>query len=186
MNTSDAGQLAAEDRRILLAAAREAIRCAIEGERFIPPRASPALERPAGAFVTLRRSGALRGCIGVLDSSRPLLDSVADAAVSAATRDHRFGRLTRDELSECSLEISVLGAFVEVADPEEIVLGRDGALLRAGSRSGLFLPQVATEQGWDLETFLNHLCLKAGLAPGTWRRPDARIERFTAEVFGEE
>jgi AmmeMemoRadiSam system protein A len=182
---SEAGPLSEQERARLLAAARQAIRCAIENETFERHDSTAAMERRAGAFVTLRRRGELRGCIGMLDTSRPLLDSVTDAAVAAATRDHRFSRLSRMELDDCDLEISVLGDFVEVTDPQEVEVGRDGVLLRAGFQSGLFLPQVATEQGWDRETLLDHLCLKAGLPPGTWRRPDATLERFTAEVFGE-
>ena len=182
---SETRELDADERARLLTAARNAIRCVIEDETFARPETTPAMERKAGAFVTLRRRGALRGCIGMLDPGTPLVDSVTGAAVAAATRDHRFSRLTRWELDECDLEISVLGEFIEVSRPEEIMVGRDGVLLRAGHQSALFLPQVATEQGWDRDTLLDHLCLKAGLATGTWRRPDARLERFTAEVFGE-
>lgn len=177
--------LEAGDRAVLLAAAREAIRCALEGERFVRPEVPVSLEVPGAAFVSLHRRGELRGCIGILDADRALFTSVTDAAVAAATRDHRFAQLTRRELDEADIEISVLGPFVKVDDPEQIVVGRDGLYLRAGTNGGLLLPQVATENGWDRDTFLDHLCRKAGLAPGTWRRPDARIERFTAEVFGE-
>jgi len=184
--TRESDLLDAPEREALLAVAREAIRCALEQRPFVRPETTDAMERPAGAFVTLRKSGDLRGCIGMLDAKRPLVDSVADAAVAAATRDHRFFRLTSEELDECDLEISVLGPFQEVETPDEIVVGRDGVLLRAGPYSALFLPQVATEQGWDRDTLLDHLCVKAGIARGTWRRPDARLERFTAEVFGED
>lgn len=178
--------LSAEERRGLLEAAREAIRCALEREDAARPSVTPAMERPAGAFVTLRLHGDLRGCIGTLDSKRPLVDAVVDAAVASATRDHRFNRLTRRELDECTLEISVLGEFVPVGDPSEIEAGRDGVVLRVGVMSALFLPQVATEQGWDRETLLDHLAMKAGLPRAAWRRPDAKLERFSAEVFGEE
>jgi len=183
--TRNADQLGALERAALLETAREAIRCTLEGRTFVRPETTAAMERAAGAFVTLRKRGELRGCIGMLDANRPLIDSVVDAAVAAATRDHRFFRLTSEELDECDLEISVLGGFEEVGSPDEIVVGRDGVLLRAGFHSAIFLPQVATEQGWDRDTLLDHLCVKAGIARGTWRRADARLERFTAEVFGE-
>jgi AmmeMemoRadiSam system protein A len=183
---ADRETLRAEDRAVLLAAAREAIRCALEGRPHERPRGSATLEAPGGAFVTLWLDGDLRGCIGTLDAARPLIDSVLDAAVSAATRDRRFNRLTLAELDRVVLDISVLGDFEKVEDPNEIVVGRDGLLLRVGVMSGIFLPQVATEQGWDRETYLDHLAMKAGLPRAAWRRPDARIERFTAEVFGEE
>lgn len=178
-------ELNEQERAELLSAARDAIRNALEGADYTPPQVGPSLKRPGGAFVTIRLHGQLRGCIGILDARRPLIDSVVDAAVAAATRDHRFSRLTQRELDEADLEISVLGSFVKVSDPQEIVIGRDGLYLQAGRQSGLLLPQVATEQHWDREELLHHICLKAGLAPGTWRRADARLERFTAEVFGE-
>lgn len=183
---TDREMLSAGDRAVLLSAAREAIRCALDGHGFARPAVSAALETPAGAFVSLHLHGDLRGCIGTLDARRPLIDSVTDAAVSAATRDRRFSPLTLEELERVDLEISVLGPFVPVEDPEQITVGRDGLLLRVGGLSGIFLPQVATEQGWDRETCLDHLAIKAGLPRTAWRRPDARLERFTAEVFGED
>ncbi len=183
MQQSD--ELSSEERKALLAVARRAIECALSGEAFRRPDVAPALERPAGAFVSLHRYGELRGCIGTLEADRPMVDAVAEAAVAAATRDRRFNRMTVDELAECDLEISVLGRFVEVCEVDEVVVGRDGLYLRAGVKGGLLLPQVAGERGWDRATFLEHLCSKAGLPPGSWHGPDARLERFTAEVFGE-
>lgn len=177
--------LGREDREALLWLARESIAARLERREAAPATASEALARPAGAFVTLTIDGELRGCIGTLDASNPLQRSVADAAVSAATRDPRFPSLTTSELPHVHLEISVLGDFVPVSDPAEIVIGRDGLLIRASGRSGLLLPQVAVEYGWDVPTFLDQLCVKAGLSPGRWSRPDCHLERFTAEVFGE-
>jgi AmmeMemoRadiSam system protein A len=174
------------DREALLRLARESIAARLEGRPSTRGSGSDALARPAGAFVTLTIEGELRGCIGTLDASNPLERSVADAAVSAATRDPRFPPLSASELERVRLEISVLGDFVPIADPGEIVIGRDGLLIRAGGRSGLLLPQVAIEHGWDVPMFLERLCAKAGLPPGSWRRPECRLERFTAEVFGEE
>jgi len=179
-------QLENADRESLLRLARESIEAKLEGREAAPLAGSDALDRPAGAFVTLTIDGELRGCIGTLDATRPLRHSVADAAVSAATRDPRFPPLTHRELQRVRLEISVLGDFVPVGDPSEIEIGRDGLLIRAGGRSGLLLPQVPVEWGWDVPTFLERLCVKAGLSPGSWRRPDCRLERFTAKVFGEE
>jgi len=183
---TERNELSGDERSALLSIARGAIRHAIAGEPFTAGDAPPTLRVPAGAFVTLKLHGELRGCIGMLEAERPLVDSVADAAVAAATRDRRFARLRPEELDDVSLEISVLGPFVEVGDPNEIVVGRDGLYLRAGLNGGILLPQVASERGWDREAFLDHLCLKAGVPPGTWRRSDACLERFTAEVFGEE
>ncbi|MFA6956385.1 MAG: AmmeMemoRadiSam system protein A [Thermoanaerobaculia bacterium] len=183
---SESAPLGRGDREALLRLARESIAARLERRPSIPASGSDALTRPAGAFVTLTIDGELRGCIGTLDASNPLERSVADAAVSAATRDPRFPPVSTVELERVRLEISVLGDFVPVADPGEIVIGRDGLLIRAGGRSGLLLPQVAVDYGWDVPTFLDRLCVKAGLSPGSWRRPDCHLERFTAEVFGEE
>jgi AmmeMemoRadiSam system protein A len=177
--------LTAADRAALLAAARDAIRCELDGVPFDAGEVSAALRQPGGAFVSLHKSGELRGCIGTLDDTKPLIESVTWSAVAAATRDHRFSRLSLDELARVDLEVSVLGVFREVSDPGEITVGRDGLYLRAGMASGILLPQVATERGWDRETFLDHLCLKAGIPARTWRRSDCVIERFGAEVFGE-
>ncbi|MBI2214570.1 MAG: AmmeMemoRadiSam system protein A [Acidobacteria bacterium] len=179
------GLLGRDDREALLRIARESIAARL---RHTPPpgeRRSEALERPAGAFVTLTIDGDLRGCIGTLDASRPLHRAVSESAVSAAMRDPRFPPLTPGELESVRLEISVLGDFVPVLDPTDIVIGRDGLMIRAGGRSGLLLPQVPVEHGWDVMTFLERLCVKAGLPPGSWRRSDCMLERFPAEVFGE-
>jgi AmmeMemoRadiSam system protein A len=178
--------LSSEDRRTLLRIARETIRCRLAGTRHDPGPVPHALERPAGAFVTLTIDGDLRGCIGTLEATQPMVQAVQESAVNAATRDPRFHPVTSSELNEVAIEISVLGAFEKVNDPTEIVVGRDGLMLRAKGRSGLLLPQVASERSWDRETFLEHLCLKAGLPPGSWKAPGSSLERFSAEVFGEE
>ena len=149
------------------------------------------LAAPAGVFVTVnnvgakaRAQGKLRGCIGTMEAREPLVDAIVDAAVSAA-HDPRFRALDASELPQEALEVSVLSPMREVAGPNEIVLGRDGVLLSNGGRHAVFLPQVATETGWDLPTFLSALAQKAGMAPDAWRR-GATFEVFTAQVFGEE
>jgi hypothetical protein len=144
---------------------------------------------PHGAFVTLRkRDGGelkLRGCMGVVAATRPLIESVRDSAVSAATRDPRFKRLTEAELQECTIEISVLSRMLPCT-PNDIQPGRDGVMITYGPASGLLLPQVAVEQGWDRVTFLDHLCLKAGAQPECWKDERAILHRFTATVFCED
>ncbi len=177
--------LSLSDREVLLRIARESIRCHLSGTHFELGKQASALEEPAGVFVTLTIDGELRGCIGSLDASRPLVRSVSESAVNAAVRDPRFYPMDLPELGRARVEISVLGGFERVKDIAEIVVGRDGLIMRAGGRAGLLLPQVPVEQGWDRESFLSHLCLKAGLAVGSWKRPDCVLERFTAEVFGE-
>jgi hypothetical protein len=178
-------QLAPEDRAALLRIAREAIAARLHHADPPEVRPSAAMLRPAGAFVTLTIGGELRGCIGTLDASRPLHRTVADSAVNASTRDPRFPPLTAGELGRSKLEISVLGDFVPVGEASEIVVGRDGLRIQSGGRSGILLPQVPVEHGWDVPTFLERLCVKAGLPPGSWKRPDCMLERFPAEVFGE-
>ena len=175
-------------RTQLLKTAREAIAAVLDGRR---PELDPAtfdddLRRPAGAFVSLHdRGGDLRGCIGSIVPVAPLCQAVVSSAVNAAFRDPRFDPLTKDELGNIELEISVMGPIEEVRDTAEIEVGRDGLIITKGRNSGLLLPQVATDFGWDLETFLSHTCTKAGLPPDAWRSPDCRIERFSAEVFSE-
>jgi AmmeMemoRadiSam system protein A len=118
--------------------------------------------------------------VGVL----PLWRTVEENAVAAAFSDPRFPPLTREELDETRIEISVLSPLRHVS-PEHVVVGRDGVLVVRGASRGLLLPQVATEYGWDRETLLDHTCRKAGLDPGAWKHPDTKISTFTAEVFGE-
>jgi AmmeMemoRadiSam system protein A len=119
-------------------------------------------------------------------AGKPLIDTVAEAAQSSAFSDPRFPALTQRELREIDIEISVLSPMQNIESVEEIQVGTHGIMLRNGSRSGLLLPQVATEYGWDLETFLTHTCYKAGLSGECWRSPETEIEIFSAVVFGEE
>lgn len=176
--------LGPEDRQALRRIALESIREALAGRRFIPPPPeSPALRQPRGAFVTLRRGGALRGCIGTLVARRPLYEEVAQMALAAAFEDPRFPPLSAEELSDLELEISALTPLRRVQDPAEIEVGRHGLYIRRGPFSGVLLPQVAVEYGWDRETFLRETCRKAGLPPDAWRDPETEIYVFSAEVF---
>ena len=176
-----------EERRLLLRVARESISAHLRGAAFEPPEARGALARECGAFVTLvRRAGAeLRGCVGLMQSDRPLLETVARMAVAAATEDGRFAPVTLAELPSLAIDISVLGPMRPIR-PEEVEVGRHGLLITCGRRRGVLLPQVPVEQGWDRETFLAHTCLKAGLAPDAWRLPQSELLGFTATVFDEE
>lgn len=178
-----------QQRTQLLTIARRSIETVLEGGRPAVDAAAvdADLQRPSGAFVSLHmgKGGDLRGCIGSIQPVAPLVQAVANNAVNAAFRDPRFHPLRKDELVVLHIEISVMSPIVPVASVEEIEVGRDGLIIARGSRAGLLLPQVATEYGWDRETFLRHTCTKAGLPPDSWRSPDVRIERFWAEVFGE-
>lgn len=176
-------------RKTLLAIARQSIEHALEGLRYAVNLHDydETLRRPAGAFVTLKTStGDLRGCIGSIVPVEPLCQAVSTSALSAAFRDPRFSPVAPAEYPQLDFEISVMGPIVEVTSIVEIVCGRDGLIIRRGRQAGLLLPQVATEYGWDRETFLDHTCMKAGLPRSAWRDGSCRIEKFSAEVFGEQ
>jgi len=136
-----------------------------------------------GAFVTLKINDELRGCIGRLDHSAPLWRKIPELAKAAAFEDNRFMPLTEDEMPLLSVEITILGDPVPVKNLGEIVIGRDGLIVEKGSYRGLLLPQVAEEYNWDVETFLEHTCLKAGLLPNEWRTGGVRIYKFEGVVF---
>jgi uncharacterized protein len=176
--------LTEQDRADLLLVARSAILARLSHAVAPSWPEREALLGPAGAFVTLRCGGELRGCIGDPLSALPLVRVVADCAVAAATTDPRFLPLTLDELSLVELEISVLGPLELVPHPREIEVGRHGVLVEQGPLRGLLLPQVALEQGWDRQMLLQYACLKAGLPGDAWTA-GARIFRFEAEIFGE-
>lgn len=171
----------------LLRIARQSIEAAFDKSRKVDlPDLDPELQRPSGAFVTLHSSeGELRGCIGSIQPVAPLVQAVASNALNAAFRDPRFAPLSPEEFERVRIEISVMSPIERVTDVSEIVVGRDGLIVSLGDRAGLLLPQVATEYGWDRDTFLRQTCLKAGLPADSWRRPECRIERFSAEVFSE-
>ena len=136
-----------------------------------------------GAFVTLKVQGRLRGCIGHVLGDKPLWDTVREMAVCAAMQDPRFPPMHLEELEQAQVEISVLSPMRQVEDPEAVEPGRHGLMIQRGFHSGLLLPQVATEWGWDRETFLDQTCLKAGLPRGCWRSKKVQLLVFEAEVF---
>ena len=147
----------------------------------------PGLDRPLGAFVTLHEKGQLRGCIGRFEPDIPIYEVVMEMAVAAATQDYRFPPVSERELDKLVYEISVLSPLRKVKSWKEIELGKHGVEVARGMRRGVFLPQVATETGWDLDTFMNTLCeQKAGLPPDAWKDPKTDIFVFTAQVFGAE
>lgn len=166
---------------ILRDAARDALEAAVLGR---PPRpaereGAPDLLASGAAFVTLRRKdGSLRGCIGELEARRPLIESVRANAIAAATRDPRFPPVTADEVADLCIAISVLTPPRQVADAHDVVVGRHGLLIRRGEQRGVLLPEVATDQGWDRETFLAATCRKAGLPTDAWRQPDTALMVF--------
>lgn len=143
------------------------------------------LQEKGAAFVTITKSGALRGCIGHIEARLPLHLCVREMAIAAGFEDSRFTEIMLDEIDNIEIEISVLSALVPINGPEDIVIGRDGLNIIRNPRSGLLLPQVSTKYQWDPKTFLEETCLKAGLKANDWEDPDTNIFRFEAEVFSE-
>jgi hypothetical protein len=175
------------DRHRLLTIARDTlVRYFATGTPLLVRGVSSRLLVSQGAFVTLKdRAGRLRGCIGHLAQDRPIGQLVGAMAMQAALNDRRFPPVTGDELSSLAIEISVLTPPAKVRGAADVVVGRDGVVLHQGGRSAVFLPQVATEQGWDRNTLLAQLSEKAGLPADAWRRPDAELLTFQAQVFAE-
>ena len=146
------------------------------------------LNQAGAAFVTLKKHGQLRGCIGYMEPVDPLWKMIRDRAIDAAVHDTRFNPVKYDELKDIEIEISVLTPRQKVNDPlKDIKIGRDGVWIQIGLRRGVFLPQVPTEQGWTtVEQYLDHLCFKAHIPQaGCWKSPDADIQKFQALVFSE-
>jgi hypothetical protein len=176
-----------EEKKKLLEIARKSIATYLKsGKKLDIGESDPLLIKEMGAFVTLNKKGELRGCIGNLVGRKPLYLTVRDMAVEAAVSDPRFTPVTLEELKDIEIEVSVLSPMEIVDSPDNIRLGIDGVLVRKGSRSGVFLPQVATETGWNRDEFLSNLCShKAGLAPDAWKDKETELLTFTAEVFSE-
>jgi len=152
-------------------------------DAVVPGPPTPTLRQHFGAFVTLTIDDRLRGCIGHIVGDRPLYETIGEMAEAAAFGDPRFPPLSRQELADVAIEISILGPLSPCPDPELVVVGRHGLLVRRGGRSGLLLPQVPVEWGWDRQTFLDQTCRKAGMEPGCWQDPETTLFWFEAEVF---
>lgn len=174
-----------QQRKTLLRVARRAVEAAVKNMPYAPESDDAVLQQPGAAFVTLRKRGQLRGCIGMIEAKDPLIDTVTKMARSAAREDFRFDPVHLTELPDLDIEISVLTPPQRVKDVNQIEVGTHGLIVQQGSQRGLLLPQVPVEWGWDREQFLDQTCLKAGLPKESWRR-GAEIYAFTAEVFGEE
>ena len=175
-------QLSEDDKKLLLKIAREAIEAHLDDRRYSPV-SSEGTDRRAGAFVTLTLDGDLRGCIGQIRARSPLYQVVAEMAQAAASEDPRFEPLMKEEFERIHIEISVLSPLEIVRKPSDIRVGRDGLMIKVDIHSGLLLPQVATEQGWDVIQFLEQTCLKAGLPKNSYKDKSAEIYKFSAEVF---
>ncbi len=169
--------------------ARHVVTARLKNEELSIPMAavdSPVFQEKRGVFVTLKKKGHLRGCIGYPLPHKELIDAVIDNAQAAAFQDPRFPPLELDELGQICLEISVLTVPRPVASSDEVIVGRDGIIVSTSQNRGLLLPQVALEQGWNLDQYLDYGCLKAGLPMGYWRHNSICIETFQAQVFCED
>jgi len=185
-----------EEQKILLGDARESIASKLEGRQpsYSQEAAkSKVLQEPCGAFVTLHKldkagdpeGRILRGCIGSMMARLPLIETVRVMAHEAAFGDPRFPPLGQSELDQCHIEISALSPMSVCPDPQQVKVGVHGLFLVRSGRSGVLLPQVPLEQGWDLQEYLDYICIKAGLPPNSYDAPDATLYTFTAVVFGE-
>lgn len=185
-------ELADAERKYLLDLVRLSIVRALNGkvdEDDLPPPPAPVLEKELGAFVTLNKNGRLRGCIGNIVGNGPLYKTVARMAVAAAFHDPRFPALQAEELDGISCEVSVLGPIEPCKDPEQVVIGHHGLIMKKGLRQGLLLPQVPVEWGWDRVQFLRQTCVKAGLPQEQWEKAwkdeDTQLYWFEALIFNE-
>jgi AmmeMemoRadiSam system protein A len=168
---------------LLLRLAHQSIAATLEGRQIPLAPPSPRLAQPRGAFTTLYHRGDLRGCVGYVLPLTSLYRTVAESARAAAFDDSRFSPVTLAEAAELEVSLSILSALARIP-LDEIEVGRHGLLISWGAFRGLLLPQVPVEQGWDRITFLEQTCKKANLPLNAWRT-GARVEAFTAEVFGE-
>ena len=174
-----------EQQRKMLELARKSIETYLKtGKKLQATETDPVLVKEMGAFVTLHKEGKLRGCIGKMIGNQPLYLTIRDMAIEAATGDPRFNSVKASELKDIDLEISVLSPMERVACVDDIKLGVHGVLVRCGFKSGVFLPQVATETVWSKEEFLSQLCSqKAGLPADAWKDKSTELYTFNAEVF---
>lgn len=185
---ADGRSFTSEERKFLLHIAHQAILSHFENRDSAgdtqPATTPQRLQEPRGVFTTLYLDGRLRGCVGYPSSLLPLYRSVMETARAAAFDDARFDPVTKDEAQKIKISLSILSALTPIA-ADDVEVGRHGLMISEGARRGLLLPQVPVEHGWDQITFLEQTCRKAGLASDSWHR-SAKIEVFTAEVFGDE
>lgn len=177
--------LTEDEQRILLETARESIRSALYQDKPEYPEPTAKMEEVCGAFVTIHKQGLLRGCIGNIIGRRTLFSTIKNMAYASAFEDPRFPQLGRNEFPQIDIEISVLSPLQRIDDVSIIEPGKHGIYMQRGFASGVLLPQVAVEQGWDRMTFVKHTCMKAGLPMDAWQDPATKIDVFTAVIFSE-
>jgi AmmeMemoRadiSam system protein A len=168
----------------MLKLVREAIKTCIKDKKFMEIKDKDTIfDKNYGVFVTLNESGQLRGCVGLIEPIMNLRQGLIEMACSAALNDSRFSPVNLNELDKIDIEISILSENKKIKSPDEIVMGKDGVIVKEGNRTGLFLPQVATETGWSRDEFLSELCeQKAGLARDAWKK-DKNLEMYIFTVY---
>lgn len=188
-NSNESRDLNKTEQRLALQLARQTLENYFLGKDIsIDLSSFPIFRQPRGVFVTLHKkdTGKLRGCVGQVVAVEPLGEAIKQMAIAAAIDDPRFPPLTHAELNQVRIEISVLSPLRKIDFPDQIELGKHGVLIRQGLKSGVFLPQVAKETGWDLATFMSRLCTdKAGLEPDAWQNGSVEIYIFTVQTFTE-
>jgi len=184
-------ELNKEQQKKLLSIARKTIREYIDNGQLPEPDlenefTDEIFKEKRGAFVTIHKNGKLRGCIGYIRGIKNIPETIVEMSRAAGFNDPRFPALRRNEVDEIDIEISILSPIVKVENVDEIQVGRDGLIISNSFRTGLLLPQVASEYGWSENQFLENTCYKAGLPGDAWKWNDTTIERFSAQVFSEE
>ncbi len=180
-------QLTRQEGHKLLSIARSAIDSCLRNEQGAPESCGEAaLNRKAGCFVTIEMDRQLRGCIGTFSSDKPLYVEVAQMAVAAATADPRFYAMSSSDIGRYHLDISVLSDLEKIEATSQIEVGTHGIYLENSYSRGVLLPQVASEYGWDRQTFLEQTCVKAGLPTDAWQSPQTEIYIFSAQIFSDE
>ena len=186
----DSNGLNSDEKLTLLEVARDTLECCVKGkkpeldsEKYI---LSQTLKEKRGVFVTLNKNGHLRGCIGHIQPRERLFNAVIDNTINSSMKDGRFRPVGEEELSDIEIDISVLSPIRKISGAEKFITGKHGIIISLGGMRAVFLPQVATEQGWDREETLSHLCNKAGLPSYAWKDEEMEFFVFTAEVFHED
>ena len=172
--------LTPNQRRSLIDLARQSVATALGIKTDGADTPGESIEESCGAFVTIRKDGNLRGCIGSMSSDRMLSDLIPELARSSSFNDHRFRPVDQSEFADLEFEISLLTPMVKIDRLEEIKPGRDGLYIKSSRGTGVLLPQVAIEYGWSREEFLSHLCKKAGLPAKAYLDSDVALFRFCA------
>jgi len=178
--------LTREEKKYLLNLSRKIISLESQGKEFKEEDFfSTTLKQHTGLFVTLNKSHQLRGCIGYVEGLKPLQMAVKEMSLAAAFEDPRFPPVAGDEIENIDIEISVLSPLETISDPGQIEIGKHGIIIEQGLMRGLLLPQVATEYDWDVKTFLEQTCQKAGISDDAWKDESTKIRIFSAEIFSE-